>query len=75
MYSSEYVAYKHIVENEERSMKQTNYSKLSDCPKYLLPLKSKQIYEKILEANNARYTDDFILLSEFSGKKRRKEIN
>jgi hypothetical protein len=69
MYSSEYVAYKHIVESEKQNVKSTplpNLSNLREPPRYLYPIKQKKIIDCNLELNQASYTDDFILLSEFS---------
>ena len=69
MYSSEYVAYKHIVEIEKQNLKSTpppNLNNLRECPRYLYPVKQKKIIDCNLELNQASYTDDFILLSEFS---------
>ena len=69
MYSSEYVAYKHIVESEKENLKTTplqNLNKLRECPRYLYPVKQKKVIDCNLELNQASYTDDFILLSEFS---------
>ena len=69
MYSSEYAAYKHLVESEKENLKSAplqNLNNLRECPRYLYPVKQKKIIECNLQLNQASYTDDFILLSEFS---------
>lgn len=69
MYSTEYVAYKHIIESEKEQATKLNQhvlSKLRECPRYLYPIKLKHVYEKNQLLNHSSYTDDFILISEFS---------
>jgi len=69
MFSSEYVAFKHIVETEDKkpaSPRGSLVGERPELPKYLLPAKSKEMYAKALELNQSGYLDDFILISEFS---------
>lgn len=81
MYSSDYAAYKHILDDskipsisrlnsngssKEISSSTFGLSKLKDCPKHLLPINSRKQFEKNLDLNAHSYLNDFILISEFS---------